>query len=736
VKKPAVPTVQNTAWVKNPVDNFILAKLEASGMAPNSPADKATLIRRIYFDLIGLPPHPTEVIAFAKDTSPDALAKVVDKLLASPQYGEHWSRYWLDVARYSDTKGDAPRQEDLRFPHAWTYRDWVIDAFNADLPYDKFIIAQLAGDYYTASIEKQAKARKPPAPAAAASRPVAASLSSEPPIQLAKVEVNASRVGETRPMLAAQGFLTLGNQFNGRRDDIIGDQIDVTTKAFLGLTVACARCHDHKFDPIPTKDYYSLYGVFANSLPPAELPTIMKSVPQTPELLEYMEKSSALAKREKELKAEQAAFRAATAKGKGKAKGKMAAKEMIASGKIDPQKRQQLQRAERELYRDINNLELQHPGAPARANALYDATVVNPRLPLRDYPVLLRGEVGNRGEVVPRRFLEILSPDPKKREVWKEGSGRLQLALAIADPKNPLTARVFVNRMWQQHWGVGFVETPDDLGNMSSAPTHPELLDWLAATFVENKWSIKSLHRTIVLSAAYQQSGQNNPAYAEKDPNNKLLWRFNLRRMDFEELHDSLLAITGELNRTYGGKPVAISSDEFAKRRSVYTLIDRSNPPELLTQFDFPSPDVASGRRYETLVPQQALFLMNSPMVIETARKLVDRPAFAEIKNDEERVTLLYLAIFQRWPTKQEVELGLRYVKSNPTGTEVALTSDMPKAQINARGTRVATKKAQNPKQQGRFNTQVGGVYDNRPLDAWTKLAHALFQSNEAMFYN
>jgi hypothetical protein len=361
---------------------------------------------------------------------------------------------------------------------------------------------------------------------------------------------------------------------------------------------------------------------------------------------------------------------------------------------------------------------------------------VNSRTKPRDYPVLLRGEAGNRGDLVPRRFLEILSPDPKKRPEWKDGSGRLQLALAIADPKNPLTARVFVNRMWQQHWGVGFVETPDDLGNMSSTPTHPELLDWLAATFVENKWSIKSLHRTIVLSSAYQQSGLTNPVYAEKDPNNKLLWRFNLRRMDFEELHDSLLAITGELNLTYGGKPIAISTDDFAKRRSIYTMIDRANPPELLTQFDFPSPDVASGRRYETLVPQQALFLMNSPMVIETARKLVDRPAFAELKNDEERVVLLYLAIFQRWPTKQEVELGLQYVKSNPTGTNLALTSEMAAPQIKARDARIAAKKSKAPKQQAKFNTQVGGIYDNRPLDAWTKLAHALFQSNEAMFYN
>lgn len=700
VKKPAVPAVQDSGWVKTPVDNFVLARLEAAGMTPNKTADKATLIRRVYFDLIGLPPHPAEVEAFVRDDSPDAYAKIVDKLLASAAYGEHWARYWLDVARYSDSKGDARGQEDLRYPHAWTYRDWVVKAFNADMPYNEFIIHQLAGDRVQAAIERMAKEKKQPLP-------------------------------ENRYPLSAMGFLTLGNQFNGRRDDIIGDQIDVTTKAFLGLTVACARCHDHKFDPIPTKDYYSLYGVFANSLQPTELPTLQVNPPKSEAFVAYLEKSAELGKRQAELKEKQDEFRRALKASGGKAKATAAA---VAGARIDPRTRAQLQRSERELQRDIGNLEMQHPGAPARVNALYDMQDINPRQVARDYPVLIRGEAGNRGEVVPRRFLEILSPDPKKRPEWKRGSGRWELALAIADPKNPLTARVFVNRMWQQHWGTGIVETPDDFGNMSAPPTHPELLDYLAATFVENGWSIKSLHRQIVLSAAYQQSSANNPAYAEQDPNNKLLWRYNLRRLEFEELHDSLLAIAGELNLTRGGRAVSIGSEDFAKRRAIYTLIDRQNPPELLTQFDFPSPDVPSGRRYETIVPQQALFLMNSPMVIETARKLVDRPAFATLKNDEERVTLLYLAIFQRWPTKKEVELGLRYVNSNPGGTDVVLTSEQPAPPT--KGRKVAKAPPAKKQQAGRFSTQVGGTYETRPLDAWTKLAHALFQSNEAMFYN
>ncbi|MES2694861.1 MAG: PSD1 and planctomycete cytochrome C domain-containing protein [Verrucomicrobiota bacterium] len=742
VKKPTIPEVKNAGWVKNPIDNFVLAKLEANGMTPNEQAAKTTLIRRVYFDLVGLPPTVADVRNFLNDKTPDAFAKVVDRLLASPQYGEHWARYWMDVARYSDTKGDAPRQDDNRYPHAWTYRDWVIDAFNADLPYDKFIIAQLAGDYYTTLIDKNVKKTSTAKTPAAKPSPMAKPSADDDAVQLPKVEVSADRIAHTRPMLAAQGFLTLGNQFNGRKEDIIGDQIDVTTKAFLGLTVACARCHDHKFDPIPTKDYYSLYGIFANSEQPTALPTLLADVPKTPELLDYMAKSAELQKREQLLKEGEAAYR--RSKG-GKAKKgsgpSVSTEQIVAMLKLDPKSArtipQQIQQLNRTLHRDIADLETKHPGAPQRGNALYDVQAVKAGAKPKDYPVLIRGENGNKGDIVPRRFLEILSADAKNRPVWKEGSGRWQLALAIADPKNPLTARVMVNRMWQQHWGVGFVDTPDDLGNMSSTPTHPELLDYLSATFVENKWSLKQLHRMIVLSASYQQSNANNPKYAESDPNNKLLWRFNLRRMDFEELHDSLLAITGELDLTYGGKPVPISSQDFAKRRAIYTLIDRTNPPELLTQFDYPSPDVPSGRRYETLVPQQALFLMNSQMVIETARKLVDRAAFAELKTDEERVTLLYLAIYQRMPTKQEIALGLRYVKTNPGGSEVELTAELPAEKMSARDARIAAKKADMGKQKGRYNTQVGGVYDNKtPLDAWTKLAHALFQSNEAMFYN
>ncbi|MEY2879552.1 MAG: hypothetical protein RLZZ15_1932 [Verrucomicrobiota bacterium] len=702
VKKPALPTTGNPAWAKTPVDDFILAKLEANGLTPNAPADKSTLIRRVTYDLIGLPPTEKEIEDFLIDTSPNAYARVVDRLLASPHYGERWARYWLDVARFSDTKGDVKGQVDRRFPHAWTYRDYVIDAFNRDKPYNQFIVEQLAADKVLDAQFAKLRAK----------------------------DKNAARPVD-QSALAALGFLTLGNQFQGRMDDIIGDQIDTTSKAFLGLTVACARCHDHKFDPIPTKDYYSLYGVFANSYGttpalPSDLPALATKLPSTPDLLDYMTKADALKKKMANYEQERIAFRKSRTK--------------------DRDKNRELQRREREITGEIADLETTHPGAPARANTLHDVARS------RDYTVLLRGEAQNKGDTVPRRFLEILSPDPKKRPEWHEGSGRLQLALAIADPKNPMTARVLVNRLWQQHWGTGFVSTPDDLGNMSSAPTHPELLDWLAATFVEGGWSVKNLQRQIVLSAAYQQSGHTNAKFAEIDPNNKFLWRANLRRLDFEAMHDALLQITGELDRTIGGRPVLLTSEGFATRRALYVRIDRQNPPELLTQFDFPSPDVPTGRRYETLVPQQALFLMNSPMVIETSRKLVDRASFAALKSDEERVTSLYLAVYQRPPTTKEIALAVGYVKQNPAGTAVDLPGDpaKPAAPVGPGAMRAmearkemrqqamaAAMAAGGGKRPSPQNGPVGGVVATRQsLDAWTKLAHALFQSNEAMFYN
>ena len=682
-KRQPVPAVEGQAWCRTPVDNFILARLEEAGMRPSPPADKCTLIRRATFDLTGLPPTEAEVQRFLVDDSPEAWERVVDRLLASPRYGERWGRYWLDVARYADTKGDTPQREDPRYPFAWTYRDYVIDAFNSDKPYDQFIEEQLAADRIVADEERRAR--------------------------------SGGAAVDQRP-LAALGFLTLGNRFENSANDIINDRIDVTTKAFLGLTVSCARCHDHKFDPIPTADYYSLYGVFADSAEPREDPWL-HPVPKTPELVDYLAKMQA-AVQHKAVAEQELALLPRT---------RFPQAERV-------EKRKALQKQLFLANKEIVDLECS-PAAPPKAAVLVD--VADPR----DYPVLLRGEAQNKGPVVSRHFLSILSPDPKHPIPFRNGSGRLDLARAIASPANPMTARVLVNRVWQQHFGTGFVPTPDDLGNQSAPPTNPELLDYLSTRFVEEGWSVKRLQRLIMLSSAYQEASTADSRYAETDPEDRLQWRYATRQLDFEEVHDSILAIAGTLDLTMGGRPVPIGSEGFATRRAVYAFIDRRNPAEILTQFNFPNPSVPTGKRFLTQVPQQQLFLMNSPLVIETARKLTHSEEFLSQGTDELRVATLYIALFQRPPKPQETALCLRYVESNPggTSTQAPETAQSERAsQAAERQARMAQAAQQNLRRKNPFQVEPGAeAFRSRaPLDAWTKLAHALFQTNEAMFLN
>ncbi|HEY5227427.1 MAG TPA: PSD1 and planctomycete cytochrome C domain-containing protein [Opitutaceae bacterium] len=680
VKKNSPPAVADPAWCRTPVDNFVLARMEESGVKPNPVADKYTLIRRATFDLTGLPPTEEEVQRFLVDQSPDAWATVVDRLLASPRYGERWARYWLDVARYADTKGDTPNREDPRYPFAWTYRDYVIDAFNSDKPYNQFIVEQLAAD------------------------------------RLLSDELRSGQQHPDQRKLAAMGFLTLGNRFENSTNDIINDRIDVTTKAFLGLTVTCARCHDHKFDPIPTADYYSLYNVFANTAEPKEEPWLHPE-PKTPELMDYLEKMKAADRAKQDVDRQLADLRRS-----GLPQEERAAK------------RREIQKAMFQSDRAKIDLEFT-PAAPAKAEVLLDKTST------MDYPVLLRGEAQNKGPETTRHFLSILSPDPKHPIAFRHGSGRLELAQAIASPGNPMTARVLVNRVWQQHFGTGFVTTPDDLGNQSAPPTDPELLDYLSTEFMNGGWSIKKLQRLIMLSNVYQEASTGNPQYADIDPDNKLQWRYNLRQLDFEQMHDSILAMSGTLDLTMGGRPVPIGSEGFATRRAVYAFIDRRNPAEIMTQFNFPNPSVPTGKRFLTQVPQQQLFLMNSPFVIETARKLTHTPDFLEQSTDELRVAKLYIDIFQRPPTPGEVKLCLRYIQSNPGGAsaEVAGTAQSQKASKYAEvQAKMAVNASVNLRRKNAPQVEPGAeAFKTRdPLDAWTKLAHGLFQTDEAMFLN
>lgn len=648
VKDPPIPQVQDTNWVKTPIDAFILARLEEKGGKPNPPADKRTLIRRATFDLIGLPPTMEEVNDFLNDNSPDAFAKVVDRLMASPHYGERWGRFWLDVARYSDTKGDVQRnKEDYRYPFAWTYRDYVIRSFNEDKPFNRFIMEQIAADKLAAS-------------------------------------------SSDKSMLAAMGFLTVGERFYGRESDIINDRIDVVTKGFLGLTVTCARCHDHKFDPIPTKDYYSLYGIFASCAEPLQEPIIGQVLTGSTNYIDYYRKHQALRNKLSVLEGEKRDNRG------------------------NKQKIKDIQNQEGQIRTEMVDLELDHPDAPARAMILVDSPKP------KDSPVFIHGDAGDRGPVVPREFLQVLSP--ANRIPFRDGSGRYELAIGVASPNNPLTARVIVNRIWLHHFGAGIVTTPDDFGNQSTPPSHPELLDYLASRFIEGGWSIKKMHRLIMLSSVYQESADDNPRFAQVDPENRLLWRANIRRMDFEEVRDSLLAIGGKLDETMYGRPVNLGSYPYSARRTIYGFIDRRNLPELYNQFDFANPDVETGKRYETIVPQQSLFLMNSPLVIEQARNLVARPDFKALTTDEDRVKLLYELIYQRDPKPVEAQLGLSFIAQSPE------TETLPNVPVPRR---------MNPVRAKRLEGSFAAVPpDRQPLTPWEEYAHALLQANEATFVN
>jgi len=510
-----MPEVQQIDWPLTDLDRYILAELEKRKLQPSPEADKRTWLRRVTFDLIGLPPTPEQVADFLNDDSAEAHAKVVDRLLASPHFGERWARYWLDVARFADTKGYV-FTADRNYPGAHTYRDWVIDGLNHDMPYDQFIKYQLAADHMP-------------------------------------------KEGE-RNDLAAMGFLTLGRRFLNNQHDIIDDRIDVTMRGLQGLTVSCARCHDHKFDPIPIEDYYSLYGIFDSSEEPGGDPSPLRLV-------------------------------------------------------------------------DSNNP--------------------------RDARVFLRGNHRNRGDSVPRRFVECLSDG--EREPYREGSGRKQLAEAIASDTNPLTARVFVNRVWLKLFGTGMVDSPSDFGVRTERPVQGDALDYLAVSFMRDGWSRKGLIRGIVLSRVYRQSSQVIPANAEIDPENRAHWRMNRRRLDFEAQRDSLLAVTGELERSVGGESVPIVGDSPSKRRTMYGFIDRQNIPSIFRSFDFASPDAHAPRRYVTTVPQQALYLLNNHFVQNQAAAMARRLS-EEGAAPSQRIEQVYQAIFQRPPSEEEQRLALAFV--------------------------------------------------------------------------
>ena len=597
------PKVPSTGGVQNPIDAFVLAKLTETGLKPASSADKRTLGRRLYFDVIGLPPTAADLDLFENDSRPDATAQLVDRLLASPQYGERWGRYWLDVARYADTKGYV-FTEDRNYPYAYTYRDYVIRSLNEDKPFNRFIVEQLAAD-------------KLP-------------------------------LGDDKKPLAAMGFLTVGRRFSNNPHDIIDDRIDTITRGFMGLTVACARCHDHKYDPIPAADYYSLYGVLDSSSEPKEYPLIGE-VERTPEYLQF--------------EANLHKLEAATTDGRAKLQATRLTllNAVTGSAMRVPDADKLLNRADRNAIKDlqkkVDEFRARSPSAPPRAMVMTDKP--KPAEPV----IFLRGNPNNRGPQVPRRMTEIAAGATRKPFV--NGSGRLELAEAIASNDNPLTARVIVNRVWGWHFGQGLVRTPSDFGVRTELPTHPELLDWLTKRFVEDGWSLKKLHSRILLSATYQRASAVSPANFQADPENRLLAHQYLRRLDFEAMRDSLLAASGQLDPKQFGRSIDLFAQPFTKRRTIYASIDRQNLPGTFRAFDLASPEQHTPQRFQTTVPQQALYLMNNAFVAERARAVITREDVAKASDPDLKVTAIYRAILSRSPTAEETSFGTAFVRES-----------------------------------------------------------------------
>jgi cytochrome c553 len=585
IADPPLPAVKDKAWPRKSLDHFILAKLEARGLHPVRAADKHGLLRRATFDLTGLPPTPEEVEAFLRDDSPDAFTKVVDRLLASPPYGERWGRHWLDLARYGEDQ--AHSFQPRLFPYGYRYRDWVVKALNDDMPYDRFIIEQIAGDL----------------------------LKSSDPLE----------------HLPALGFFALGPHYyqDGAARKLVeatelDDRIDTLTRGFLGLTVSCARCHDHKFDPISQGDYYSLAGVFQS--------TKYEEVALGPQdVVERYQKSQ---KEVRSCEAKIKQFLKAEGKGQGEKKLSDGAKQKLAG-----------------MRRELDQLKKAVPPAPPMVHTLSEGQPANMR-------IYLRGNPDREGDVVPRRFPRILAGD--EPSPFTQGSGRLELARAIADPKNPLTARVFVNRVWQYHFGKGIVATPSNFGKLGARPTHPELLDHLAMRFLASGWSIKALHREILLSATYQLSCDRDEGNTAADPANQLLWRMNRQRLDVEAWRDALLAASGELDGQIGG-PSANLGDTGNKRRTLYGKISRHQLDGVLRLFDFPDPNITSDSRPVTIVPLQQLFVLNGEFMIARARSLAAKLATEE-KDDTARIRKAFVRLYGRPASEREVQMGLAFL--------------------------------------------------------------------------
>jgi cytochrome c553 len=629
-----VPTVKNAAWPLADIDRFILAGLEKKGLMPVGDADRVTLLRRVTFDLIGLPPTPQEIDAFLADTSADAFEKVVDRLLASPQFGERWGRHWLDVARYGESTGPS---RNIPYPHAWRYRDYVINAFNIDKPYDQFLREQLAGDLLPWASQKQRDEQ-----------------------------------------LIATGFLALGPRDVNQRFkvrfvmDNIAEEIDTLGRALLGLTVSCARCHNHKFEPIPTMDYYALAGIFHSTEVCAGVrnkmggggldyydPMLFLPLGSGDSL--YPESAVKFEQTKKELAQANAAVAAL--------KSKPAAKE------LDPDGRPKLESAQekvKELQKQLQALSDPAAIGPV-AQGVRDAKVIG------DTEIRIRGEAEKLGPVVARGFLSLFKV-PSAAAINPKQSGRLELAHWLCSDQNPLPARVMANRVWYHLFGQGLVSTVDNFGVSGAAPSHPELLDYMATRFVEGGWSVKKLVRLLVLSRAYRLSGEAPAGHVAVDPDNRLVWRHSPRRLDAEEIRDAMLAASGllDLTRPVGSlamdlkiieltdnTPLAkglLDKAQKSVHRSVYLPLVRTLTPKSLEVFDFAEQGMVTGNRDTTTVATQALYMLNDPFVQQQALALAKRLLAPAEASDTDRLKVAFLLTMGRAATAKEIDKAKKYL--------------------------------------------------------------------------
>ena len=677
IATPPVPPVKDTAWPRSDIDRFVLAKLESEGLRPVADSDRATLLRRVFFDLVGIPPTPADVASFLEDDAPDSLAKVVDALLARPEFGERWGRHWLDVARYADSNGS---DENFTYYDAWRFRNYVIAALNADKPFDRFLTEQLAGDLLPFGTQDERDSQR-----------------------------------------MATGFLVVGPKVIGATDktqlliDVIDEQVDTIGKAVLGLTIGCARCHDHKFDPISARDYYALAGILAstetihgNLLNRRDL-TGWNLHPLGPggqaayeAYLAHDKSVDDLTKEQKKLETRRGALkkgaRPADLEGAGEARPGVP---------LDPKAElEQVDTRLAELKRELARLKKNPALRPPLAMSVNDQARPGP------IAICIRGDAHNRGETVPRGFVSILASETP--EIGPEASGRAQLADWLTSERNPLTSRVAVNRVWQHLFGQGLVGTPDDFGTRGERPSNPALLDYLARSFMRQGWSVKKLIRQVVLSRTYQLSSRFDRAAAARDPENRWHWRMNRRRLQVEALRDGLLAVSGQLDRSPAESVVAdlnvqatgvgVKPNKSVRsvRRTVYLPVVRNDLPPLFQLFDFGDSLSVNGRRSSTNVAPQALYMMNSPLVIEAATHTAAIVLASAGDPPEEREVLdrLYVRVLGRSPRRDEVGPSLDLVHA-------ALWD--PAASRSA-------------------------VDDNARARAWSILSHALFCSTSFQY--